>query len=1127
MKFLKIIPIILISFIFLFWNVGQKTALAADLKQVTIVNPIRGSDFWNNSYSILDTPQKQYQIIQKNNLPATWLTRFDALTDVKVQSFLKGLDKNQEVGIFLEVTPKLTQAAGVNYNPSPSWHNAKSVLLIGYSPEDRKKLIDQAFLKYKDIFGFYPKSVGAWWIDASSLEYMKQKYGIEANLDVSDQFSTDGYQVWGQYWSAPFYPSKQNALMPAKSKDNQIGVVTIQWANRDPFNGYGIGVYESTYSVQANDYLLHNLDTKYFEKLLNIYPQTTVGLENDFDFSKFGSEYQNQINLLTDKQKQGLLSLKTMSAFAAFYKAQNPNISPNVLTYASDPLDSQGKVVWYQTPNFRVGWFYDPRVGSVIRDLRLLNDSVEESCLKVACQTLNLGFNATSAIDEVNYRTKWVIDEGKISNIEVNNFSNFSQIKYKTDSGIERTIQFLPNDIKVDEVTKPISTRILEAVSQTKAPELKIAPESSFISHFNLSTLPKLIFDFLKFVLFTLLFFLIPGYILSRKIVLSIPTGWVFFTLSAFILSYLHLDILLWLIPIVSLGFFIKLKLFKLTILRLSKQNLYLLLIILVGSFSWMLTVFKSGLMFNYGLGFWGPNGHDAIWHLALISELQKHVPPQNPVYAGIPLSNYHYFFDLLIAKSGSLFRISSLDLLFRFFPLLISILAGLLIYQITKLISTNHQQKDGLLAVFFLYFGGSFGWLVSYFRDRSLGGETMFWSQQAISTLLNPPFAISLVILLSGLLIFLDKSFVESFSIKNKKNKLNLICLILLWGTLIEFKVYAGILVLGALGLLAFFNIFKKNFSYFVLFIPVFILSLLVFLPNNFSSNSLIEFSPFWLIQSMITFEDRLNIRRLALAMDSKVLYKIVASYAIGFVIFLLGNLGTRVIGLGNIKTFFREKFLSFLIILGIVLPMLFIQKGTNWNIVQFFYYPEVIFNIFAGITLAFIASKLGTKVGGVLIILVVLLTIPTTYSTGSQYVSKRPPAMLSQDEYTALNYLSMQPQGTVLTAPFDETISGKTQPPLPLYAYTSTAYVSAFSKHPSFIEDTINLEILGIDYKGRVNLEKEFFKMNDNSKKILKDNNISYIYLTKNSKQDIDEQKVGLQKIFENKEALIYKVL
>jgi hypothetical protein len=74
----------------------------------------------------------------------------------------------------------------------------------------------------------------------------------------------------------------------------------------------------------------------------------------------------------------------------------------------------------------------------------------------------------------------------------------------------------------------------------------------------------------------------------------------------------------------------------------LKKQKIIPFLIILIGTFIWSLTMIRSGINYNFGVGFWGPNGHDGIWHLSLINQLQHSIPPQNPVFSGTILTNYH-----------------------------------------------------------------------------------------------------------------------------------------------------------------------------------------------------------------------------------------------------------------------------------------------------------------------------------------------------------------------------------------------------------------------------------------------------------------------------------------------------
>jgi len=50
------------------------------------------------------------------------------------------------------------------------------------------------------------------------------------------------------------------------------------------------------------------------------------------------------------------------------------------------------------------------------------------------------------------------------------------------------------------------------------------------------------------------------------------------------------------------------------------KNNKPAALLIIIGSLVWSLTMVKSGLCWDAkcvgGIGFWGPNGHDGVWHI-------------------------------------------------------------------------------------------------------------------------------------------------------------------------------------------------------------------------------------------------------------------------------------------------------------------------------------------------------------------------------------------------------------------------------------------------------------------------------------------------------------------------------
>jgi len=76
-----------------------------------------------------------------------------------------------------------------------------------------------------------------------------------------------------------------------------------------------------------------------------------------------------------------------------------------------------------------------------------------------------------------------------------------------------------------------------------------------------------------------------------------------------------------------------------------QSNTIWSILLILIGTAVWSLTMVKSGLTYPYGVGFWGPNGHDGIWHISLAQSLAKG-SWEIPIFAGETIKNYHIGFD-------------------------------------------------------------------------------------------------------------------------------------------------------------------------------------------------------------------------------------------------------------------------------------------------------------------------------------------------------------------------------------------------------------------------------------------------------------------------------------------------
>lgn len=542
------------------------------------------------------------------------------------------------------------------------------------------------------------------------------------------------------------------------------------------------------------------------------------------------------------------------------------------------------------------------------------------------------------------------------------------------------------------------------------------------------------------------------------------------------------------------------------------KLELKGLILIIVGSLTWSLTMVKSGLVHDYGMGFWGANGHDGVWHIALANSLARG-SFEMPTFAGVGLQNYHLGFDLLLAFLHKVTTIPTQTLYFQIIPPTFAVLVGLLTYRFV--FNWTKVERSALWSLFFVYFGGSLGWLLGK-------GESTFWSQQAVSSLINPPFTLSLIFLLVGLIFLQNKKyFLAAFA----------------FGLLIQIKAYAGVLAVGGLLVAGVWQLIKKKeLKLIKVFIGSLALSLALFLPFNQPAGGLFVFQPFWFLETMMQFSDRVGWQRFGEAMINYrlgyVWFKAIPAYLLAFIIFWYGNMGTRFLGeiyigkklvdwkkLGSL-----EVFVLSIVFAGALIPMFFLQGGTPWNTIQFFYYALFFSGILAGITLSRLDST-GTK-SRLIIAAVVLLTLPTTMNTlKDHYLPSRPPAKLSPAELEALEFLKLQDSGIVLTYPFDKAAADEAvaNPPRPLYLYESTAYVAAFANKTIFLEDEVNLNITGYKWRDRREKVEEFFKSKDRN--FLRENDIGYIYLVKNQ-NSIDEGNLGVRRIFENEEVDIFRI-
>jgi hypothetical protein len=123
----------------------------------------------------------------------------------------------------------------------------------------------------------------------------------------------------------------------------------------------------------------------------------------------------------------------------------------------------------------------------------------------------------------------------------------------------------------------------------------------------------------------------------------------------------------------------------------------------------------RSGRFSRGEFVFYGPTGHDHLYHVTLLQRLLHHVPPDNFMFSGLRAPVYHYFDDLalaLILRAQNTFHLGATDLFdlyYRCYPMLLYFLLGALAYRAGRKLLGS--ARGGILSVLLLLGAGGLGW--------------------------------------------------------------------------------------------------------------------------------------------------------------------------------------------------------------------------------------------------------------------------------------------------------------------------------------------------------------------------------------------------------------------------------
>jgi hypothetical protein len=357
-------------------------------KIVNIVNFIRLLEPRDSSITedvLYQTVVKQIELMKKYKLGGTFLLQYDALMDARYQKLLRTLPRDSfEIGAWWEIPQPMVEKAGIKWRGRYPWDwRANIGFSTGYTPREREKLADVYMSDFKNIFGYYPKSVASWFIDAHTLNYLYQKYKIVASANCKDQYGTDGYTLWGGYWNQAYYPSKINSYMPAQNEMNQIPVPIFRMLGSDPIRQYdeglghkrqGVITLEPVYPHAGGDSTWVNWFFKEFVTGASLgFAYTQAGQENSFTWPAMAKGLELQFPLIKKLRDEKKIRVETLAESGKWFKA-NFKVTPSTsVTINNDLPGSSTKTVWFDSRFYRANLLWEN--GTLrFRDIHLFDE---------------------------------------------------------------------------------------------------------------------------------------------------------------------------------------------------------------------------------------------------------------------------------------------------------------------------------------------------------------------------------------------------------------------------------------------------------------------------------------------------------------------------------------------------------------------------------------------------------------------------------------------------------------------------------------------------------------------------------------------------------------------------------
>ncbi len=449
---------------------------------MNVVNFVRGCEPRDPEMDLVKPIAEEIALNTKHHLPNTILLQYDAMIRPDLMKVVKTAEPDKtEYGVWIEMARQLVEKVGLAWRGRKGWDWDWFInpgFLMAYSHEERAKIIDEIFREFKSHFGYWPKSVGSWLLDAWSMDYMQKKYDVKGFCICREQDNTDAYGLRGGYFNGLYYPSRKNMLSAAVDMKNAVKAPVFKMLTPDPIYNYAKSVTPK--GVESVPCTLEPVWYSGFTKavvdwyfrvytgpgMLNLsYMQT--GQENSFGWGMIGKGLPYQIEVIARMAKDGRIDVEKMCDTAERFIREHPENCPQTQVALED-WGGDRKSVWYNSKHYRANLFLAGGVLS-FRDVHKMCDGFEEPFLDKVCTGWQALYFTPPVLDEYLFKTdgrfKPVTFPGRFTEIKVETPNAETLVATAKGEGVaDVRVTFTPGKIAVQGVPETLAKSVKPGV---------------------------------------------------------------------------------------------------------------------------------------------------------------------------------------------------------------------------------------------------------------------------------------------------------------------------------------------------------------------------------------------------------------------------------------------------------------------------------------------------------------------------------------------------------------------------------------------------------------------------------------------------------------------------------------